>query len=667
MKFLRPFCLGLLSLSLLFSQLRAQAPGVSPRVLIVLDASGSMWGQVHGRPKIEIAREVIRDFVGSLPANVELGLVAYGHRHKGDCNDIELVAPVDKLDRKGLVKTVNALQPKGKTPLTSAVEFAAEKLRYTEQKASVILVTDGEETCDRDPCEAAAKLESLGLDFTAHVIAFDLTDKAARSVECLAKTTGGQFLKADDAASLADALTMAMEAETKPAPEEEKLGEATLEGPATVVMGSTFEVKWTGPNNRGDHICIVPQGADDRAFGNYAYTIRGNPSQLVALIQPGQAELRYVTGISGKVLARAPIEITKAVITLKAAEQIIAGGKIPVEWTGPNNHGDRIGIAMKDADKTAIANYEYTVRGNPALVTAPLTVGEAEIHYIAGQGSQILESQPVKIMPAEVSLMAVETVVAGARLKIDWTGPNNNADRIAIVSAGPNGKEVVNYEYTVRGNPAAVTAPMIVGAAEIRYIAGQGGKTLATRPVTITEAQVSLTAPDRVVAGAAVSVEWTGPGNQSDRIAIVSPGANGKEVMNYEYTQRGNPVKVPATMILGAAEIRYIAGQGGKVLATRSLTIEASKVTLKGPASSPAGTKVAIDWEGPDNRGDRITIVMKGTPDDKIEKYGYTSWGNPLKVEAPKSAGEAEIRYLSGQGNAVLARQPIQLMQPAEE
>lgn len=667
MKFIRPFCLGLLSLSSLFSQLRAQVPEISPRVLIVLDASGSMWGQVHGRPKIEIAREVIRDFIGSLPANVELGLVAYGHRHKGDCQDIELLAPVGKLDRQGLIQTVNELQPKGKTPLTAAVEFAAENLRYTEQKASVILVTDGEETCDRDPCEAAAKLESLGVDFTAHVIAFDLTDKAARSVECLAKTTGGQFLKADDAASLADALTLAMEAETKPLAEEEKLGEATLEGPATVVMGKPFEVKWTGPNNRGDRVSIVLLGADDHQHGNYAYTVRGNPALITALIQPGQAELRYVTGMTGKVLARAPIEITQAAVTLQAAEEIVAGAKISVGWTGPNNHGDRIGIAMRDADKAAISHYEYTVRGNPTFVTAPLTVGEAEIHYITGQGSQILASRPVKILPAEVSLTAAETVVAGARLKIDWTGPNNNADRVAIVAPGDKGKDVVNYEYTVRGNPAVVTAPMVVGPAEIRYLAGQGGKVLATRPVNITEAVVSLTAPDQCVAGSRVPVTWTGPNNQGDRIAIVSLGAQGKEVMNYEYTVRGNPTKVPATMVTGPAEIRYIAGQGSKVLATRALSIEAAKVLLRGPASAPAGTKIAIEWEGPDNQGDRITIVMKGTEDQKTGKYTYTVRGKPSKVEAPQETGEAEIRYLSGQGNTVLARQPLLLTAPAEE
>ena len=53
------------------------------RTILVLDASGSMWGQIEGRAKIEIAREVIAELVDDLPASTELGLVTYGHRRKG--------------------------------------------------------------------------------------------------------------------------------------------------------------------------------------------------------------------------------------------------------------------------------------------------------------------------------------------------------------------------------------------------------------------------------------------------------------------------------------------------------------------------------------------------------------------------------------------------------
>ena len=53
---------------------------------------------------------------------------------------------------------------------------AAESLRHVEQKATVILVSDGEETCNLDPCQVGRELEAAGVDFTAHVIGFDVAN-----------------------------------------------------------------------------------------------------------------------------------------------------------------------------------------------------------------------------------------------------------------------------------------------------------------------------------------------------------------------------------------------------------------------------------------------------------------------------------------------------------
>ena len=55
--------------------------------LFILDASGSMWGQIDGKPKITIAKEVMGKLVPELPRNARIGLIAYGHRRKSDCND----------------------------------------------------------------------------------------------------------------------------------------------------------------------------------------------------------------------------------------------------------------------------------------------------------------------------------------------------------------------------------------------------------------------------------------------------------------------------------------------------------------------------------------------------------------------------------------------------
>jgi Ca-activated chloride channel family protein len=97
-------------------------------------------------------------------------------------------------------------------------------------------------------------------------------------------------------------------------------------------------------------------------------------------------------------------------------------------------------------------------------------------------------------------------------------------------------------------------------------------------------------------------------------------------------------------------------GQGNKVLGRRAITIKAAAITLAAPATAVPGSAVAITWTGPNNPGDYITIVPKSLPDGQYAHYTTTSSGSPLNVNAPKEAGECEVRYMTGQGNKVLAR-----------
>jgi hypothetical protein len=178
------------------------------KVMMILDESGSMWGQIDGKAKIEIAREVIAGLLNDWSADAELGVMAYGHREKGSCDDIELIAPVGKVDAAALTAKINALKPMGKTPIAGSLRQAAAALKSTEEKATVLLLSDGLETCEADPCAVAAELEKSGVDFTAHVVGFDLKDE---ELKCIADNTGGLMLSASNASELNDALGKVVE------------------------------------------------------------------------------------------------------------------------------------------------------------------------------------------------------------------------------------------------------------------------------------------------------------------------------------------------------------------------------------------------------------------------------------------------------------------------
>jgi len=222
------------------------------KVIIILDASGSMWAQIDGKPKLEIARESLRTVLQSVPADDEIGFMAYGHREKGSCEDIQLIVPPQAGSASAITDAADSLKFLGKTPLTAAVKQAAEALKYTEDKATVVLITDGLETCGGDPCALGKELEASGVDFTADVVGFGLTADEGKQIACLAENTGGKYIQASDEKALQEALV-----ETVAAP-----------APAPAPAPSARELIWTGapaaslnPRARGgdmDHVDKEP-------------------------------------------------------------------------------------------------------------------------------------------------------------------------------------------------------------------------------------------------------------------------------------------------------------------------------------------------------------------------------------------------------------------------
>ena len=85
-------------------------------LMLIFDASGSMRGHIDGKAKITIAKEAMGMIVKDLPADINIGLVAYGHRRKGDCDDVETLTPLGPLDAEAFLSKVDSLNPKGKTP-----------------------------------------------------------------------------------------------------------------------------------------------------------------------------------------------------------------------------------------------------------------------------------------------------------------------------------------------------------------------------------------------------------------------------------------------------------------------------------------------------------------------------------------------------------------------
>ena len=348
--------------------------------------------------------------------------------------------------------------------------------------------------------------------------------------------------------------------------------------------------------------------------------------------------------------------------TLQAAAEVAAGGLVRVAWTGPDNAGDYITIVRPDAAPEVYANYAETRRGNPLEVPAPMDAGAWELRYVTARSKTVLGRAALTVQAVTATLRAPGEAILGATISVEWTGPNNAGDYVTVAAAGAPDDRYENYAETKAGSPLKLAMPVEAGAAEIRYVAAQGRKVLARRAVSIVAPATTLSAVNEVIAGAAFEVTWTGPKNPGDYITIVPKGTPDGRYHNYGDVAKGSPLSLTAPIGPGEAELRYMTGTKARVLARRPITVVAAVVTLEAASSVPAGASVEVRWSGPNHRGDYITLVPKTTPDGQYGNYADTARGNPVKIAAPKSAGEAELRYVSGQGARVLSRRAIQII-----
>lgn len=551
-----------------------------------------------------------------------MGLTAYGHNRKGDCSDIETLVIPAAGTKTAISKAVNAIKPKGKTPLSAAVINAVEALKYTENKATVILISDGKETCDFDPCEVGKRLEQSGVDFTAHVVGFDVANPADRAqLQCLAENTGGQFLTASNANELTNAL--------------EKVSTPTPPQPIQI----TFRAVEVDTNRPIDT--------------NLVWTLTNT--------ETGDYEIRYIMSQGSTILSSRPITISDAKASLIAPGVAIAGEDIIVEWVGPDYKNDYIDLANPTPVATAQTkwiNYTYTKSGSPLRLQMPSEPGDYIIRYVVSQGSTIIAKHPIRVNPVGVSISAATTANAGEELLVEWDGPDYKGDYISVAKHDVSGSKYAYYTYTRQGSPLRLKMPLDAGEYELRYILSQDSSIKARQNITVKPVSVTLDFEDTAKIAEPFLINWQGPNYKNDYITVAEIGTRPSKYINYTYTQSGSPLRVTMPTKHGEYEIRYIAnGSPDKVLAKKPLTVQTVTANVNLSGTATAGASALIEWTGPNYKGDYIGISKPDT--QKYLSYTYTRDGSPLRLQMPDKPGTYELRYFLNAGNTIIARERI--------
>ncbi len=187
---------------------------------ILLDASGSMAAELAAGSdtRIVAGQTAMNNLITTLEAqnneNLNVGMRIFGHRGSNEdagraesCQSTELLVPIEGGTNPPLLREQLAVwQPIGWTPIGLALTEAGNDLaaRPAENGRLVVLITDGEESCDADPCAIAATLAEQGI--RVDVIGFGLTPETAATLQCIPENTEGVYIDAQDGATLQSSL-----------------------------------------------------------------------------------------------------------------------------------------------------------------------------------------------------------------------------------------------------------------------------------------------------------------------------------------------------------------------------------------------------------------------------------------------------------------------------
>ncbi|WP_181257278.1 VWA domain-containing protein [Pseudaminobacter soli (ex Li et al. 2025)] len=382
---------------------RADQPAPS---VIILDASGSMAArEPDGDTKLDAARRVVTETLAKWPAGGELALIAYGHRRKSDCADIETLVEMGPVSASEVQQKLKPLRARGKTPLSQSLSQAAKLL--PANGGSIILVSDGIETCNADPCAVASELRKTNPSLIIHVVGFGLAKGEATQLSCIAENGGGKFFDVGSASQLTQSLDTIKEeiaaapvvSEPAPQPAPPTEPAPVPEPPHIVRVGLAAVAQGLGPIVDAPVRWEVKDDKHETVFAGesraLSLDLAAGTYEVVASAANAQGKASViVTGEEGKTY-EVEVPAGRLDLALAANKSAAPFGDLEaagVQWTLEPDEGQgkveipslarpslllapgryKIGAKLKGLEATALAT---VVPGAPAAVTLDFRLG----------------------------------------------------------------------------------------------------------------------------------------------------------------------------------------------------------------------------------------------------------------------------------------------------
>lgn len=180
---------------------------------LILDASGSMLQRMEGQRRINVAKNVLKSAVSDhIPAGTPIALRVFGHQQPDACQT-DLEVPLAPLNVEQMTAVIDSIQAKNlaRTPIADSLKAISRDLSGHQGRIVVVLVTDGEETCEGDPEAVLAQLAKSGIEVSVNIVGFAIDDQdLADQFKDWAQLGSGRYFSADDSETLATAVASAL-------------------------------------------------------------------------------------------------------------------------------------------------------------------------------------------------------------------------------------------------------------------------------------------------------------------------------------------------------------------------------------------------------------------------------------------------------------------------
>lgn len=611
-------------------------------VLFMVDGSGSMWARFatpsETRAKIDVVRDLIRPLVAPGANTARIGLASFGHRRRGDCSDVEVIAPLGSA-REQVVAELDKLNPRGKGPLAQAIREATGAIG-TERPAAVVIVNDGADNCRQDACAAATEFASRAPGVPIHVIGIAVDPASLAGLQCISKATGGAFFDARDPVALATGISeVALRA----------LGNA----PAAAAVPEAAQPPAPLPQAALRATLALAEGGKPMASAAYWRVLEKDTGTVVAEVHaPGIAENvkpgdYIVEAQMGGMKASAPAHIemnqpTTLALALKAARLAVKskGAKAPSSQSAPL----------------------VTVREGPGGTTPGATVLIGRLdeidallppasYLVTITDQQISQEQSVSLSEGTETTMAID--IKSGRLSLSAVTPDNGTPlqdvSFSILEDDPDSLDGLREVRRSRAPQPSFSLP-----AGTYYVVARSGYAEQRQRIALSagdDVMKALVLPAALLKFSAQVSGSPAPVNADLAYRIETLGKEPREIARVSAAQfegllNAGRYRVSATLEQNAAGAQQeISLEAGKPLEI-TLKIDAGEATLRAPALANRGSDTF--WELRDAKGRAIWHATSGEPKVLLAPGRYS-----VRLETRDTILQATFEIAAGEKRTI--------------